>query len=278
LAVSVSKRDTIASVSRPSGRRSSGTVMLSGGTLIASGGTADVAAAAKGGNGTVDIQQASGENVTFQLGGPAASNSTLPAPTRARCRGSAAAATPAIHRSHQYCLNGNVHRSYSGNTTSGVLTVTSGGTVVAKIATVGSYATASFKLGADSGGHVQITDPSSSASNMAGSGTVTSSVSNGASFLDNASTFSGMVAGFGPHDHTGLPGIGFGAHTMLGHSEDGGDAGGTLLHTAGTHDAKLALLGHYMATSFVTAADWHGGTLVADGQQTQQPLLSHPHA
>jgi hypothetical protein len=107
---------------------------------------------------------------------------------------------------------------------------------------------------------------------------VTSGGLNGQSFIDNASTFSGTLAGLWAHDHTDLPGIGFGAHTMLGHSEDSGDAGGTLLHTAGTHGAKLALLGHYMATSFVTAADWHDGTLVADGQQTQQPLLSHPHA
>ena len=89
-----------------------------------------------------------------------------------------------------------------------------------------------------------------------------------------------MVAGFGPHDHTGLPGIGFGAHTTLGYSEDGGDAGGTLLHTAGTHGAKLALLGHYMATSFVTAADCHGGTLITEAAQTANQLvpLTTPHA
>ena len=45
----------------------------------------------------------------------------------------------------------------------------------------------------------------------------------------------------------------------------------------GTHIAKIALLGNYMATSFVTAADGHGGTLVTQAQQTgQQPLLTHP--
>jgi hypothetical protein len=46
-------------------------------------------------------------------------------------------------------FNGNVHRSYSGTTTGGVLTVTSGATVVAKINMVGNYTTSSFKLGAD---------------------------------------------------------------------------------------------------------------------------------
>ena len=51
----------------------SGTVRNSG-TLFAAGGTLDIAGVVSGGttvigNGTVDIQQASTENVTFQLGG-----------------------------------------------------------------------------------------------------------------------------------------------------------------------------------------------------------------
>jgi hypothetical protein len=244
----------------------------------------DIAAAIKGGsisidNGTVDIQQASADNVTFQLGGTGGLELDVASAYTGKVSGfgSGGNTSQYIDLTH-ITFNGNVHRSYGGTATGGVLTVTSGTKVVAKINMVGKYTTSSFKLGADSSGHVQITDPPSSASNTASSSTVTSSGSNGTSFVDKAWTFSGMVAGFGPHDHTSLPGIGFGAHTTLGHTEDGGDTGGTLLHTAGTHGAKLALLGHYMATSFVTAADWHGGTLVADAQQTQQPLLSHPHA
>jgi len=55
-------------------------------------------------------------------------------------------------------------------------------------------------------------------------------------------------------------------------------AGGILSIKDGTHIAKPALLGNYMATSFVTAADGHGGTLVTEAPQTaQQSLLSHPH-
>jgi hypothetical protein len=160
-----------------------------------------------------------------------------------------------------------------------VLTVTSGATVVAKIAMVGNYTTSSFKLGADSGGHVEITDPSSNASNTASSNTVTSGGSTRASFLDNASTFSGTLAGIWAHDHTELPGIGFGAHTMLGYSGNSGDVGGTLPDWDGTHGAKLALLGHYMATSFVTAADGHGGTLITEAAQTANQLvpLTTPH-
>jgi hypothetical protein len=47
----------------------------------------------------------------------------------------------------------------------------------------------------------------------------------------------------------------------------------------GRHAAAIALLGNYMAGSFVATADGHGGTLVTQAQQTeQQPLLTHPRA
>jgi hypothetical protein len=45
----------------------------------------------------------------------------------------------------------------------------------------------------------------------------------------------------------------------------------------GTHIAKLALLGNYMAASFVTAADGHGGTLITEASQTANQLLATPH-
>ena len=71
----------------------------------------------------------------------------------------------------------------------------------------------------------------------------------------------------------------FGAHTTLGYSEDSGDVGGTLSVTEGTHGAKLALLGNYMAASFVTAANGHGGPLIAEAAQTVNQLvpLTTPH-
>jgi hypothetical protein len=44
--------------------------------------------------------------------------------------------------------------------------------------------------------------------------------------------------------------------------------------------AAITLLGQYMASSFVTAADGHGGTLITEASHTasQQPLLTLPHA
>jgi hypothetical protein len=45
------------------------------------------------------------------------------------------------------------------------------------------------------------------------------------------------------------------------------------------HAASIALLGNYMAGSFVTAADGHGGMLVKQTPLSeQQPLLTHPRA
>ena len=261
----------------------SGTVRNSG-TLFASGGTLDIAGVVSGGttvigNGTVDMQQASSENVAFQLGGTGGLELDVASAYTGKVSGFGNGGNTSQYIDlTNIAFNGNVSRSYSGNTTSGVLTVTSGATVVAKITMVGNYTTSSFKLGADSSGHVQITDPPHSASNTASSSTVTSGGSNGTPFIDNASTFSGTLAGLWAHDHTGLPGIGFGAHTTLGYSGDSGDAGGTLPDRDGTHGAKLALLGNYMATSFVTAADGHGGTLFTEAVANGEPVNAVDHA
>ena len=40
--------------------------------------------------------------------------------------------------------------------------------------------------------------------------------------------------------------------------------GGTLSVTDGTHIAKIALLGNYLASTFVAQSDGHGGTIVFD--------------
>jgi hypothetical protein len=45
----------------------------------------------------------------------------------------------------------------------------------------------------------------------------------------------------------------------------------------GRHAAAIALLGNYMAGSFVAVTDGHGGTLITEGQNGQ-PLLTHPRA
>jgi Ca2+-binding RTX toxin-like protein len=56
------------------------------------------------------------------------------------------------------------------------------------------------------------------------------------------------------------------------------NVGDTSMLGDGAHAASLALLGQYMASSFVTAGDGHGATPIADPTSSQQPpLLTQPH-
>ena len=54
------------------------------------------------------------------------------------------------------------------------------------------------------------------------------------------------------------------------------NTGGAPAVSNGVIDQALALLGQYMASSFVTASDWHGGTLITDPPPDQQHHLSPP--
>ena len=97
--------------------------------------------------------------------------------------------------------------------------------------------------------------------------------------LDQPGTFTGAVAGLVAQDSIDLPGIGFGATTTLAFSENNTRTGGILTVTDGTHAAAIALLGTYMASTLITGADGHGGTLVTEALQPgQPPPLAHPHA
>jgi hypothetical protein len=65
-----------------------------------------------------------------------------------------------------------------------------------------------------------------------------------------------------PHSGIDLPNIAFGPQTTLAYSENATGADGTLTVSDGRHDASIALLGNYLAGSFLTTADGHGGTLI----------------
>ena len=83
------------------------------------------------------------------------------------------------------------------------------------------------------------------------SGEVSLQVRAGTLWLDKPPTFTGKVADFRAQDSIDLPGIPFGVHTTLGYSENSSDTGGILSVKDATHVAEIALLGIYMATSFV---------------------------
>jgi hypothetical protein len=94
--------------------------------------------------------------------------------------------------------------------------------------------------------------------------------------VNGGSVETGPTSAF-PRNGVDLPNIAFGAHTTLAYSEDDDGTGGTLTVTDGRHAASIALLGNYMAASFVAAADGHGGTLVANiGQSEEPPILANP--
>jgi hypothetical protein len=80
-----------------------------------------------------------------------------------------------------------------------------------------------------------------------------------------------------PRDGVDLPNIAFSAHTTLAYAENAAGTGGTLTVSDGRHAASIALLGTYMAASFVMTADGHGGTLVTEASQHgAAPLLARP--
>ncbi len=55
-------------------------------------------------------------------------------------------------------------------------------------------------------------------------------------------------------------------------------AGNTVTATDGSHAASAALLGQFMASSFVTTGDGHGAMPIVDPSSNQPPLLTQPHA
>jgi hypothetical protein len=105
---------------------------------------------------------------------------------------------------------------------------------------------------------------------------VTFTGTTGALWLDQPSTFTGKVSGFGTQNLIDLTGIAFNAQTTLGYSPNSNNTGGTLSLTDGVHSAKIALLGSYMASSFVTEGDNHGGTMVV-AEVNSSSLLANPH-
>jgi hypothetical protein len=122
------------------------------------------------------------------------------------------------------------------------------------------------------GASVDLNTPSAAAVTFAGgSGTLQ---------LDQSAAFSGTITGFGGQDQLDLTDIAFSANSTLGYSANSNNSGGGLTVSDGIHMANIALLGSYMASSFVTSSDGHGGTLISEAAQisSQATLLAQPHA
>ncbi len=272
----------------------SGTILVNGGTLnvdgTLSGGSTELSGA-----GIATIEDASSENIAFA--GKSTAELVLDQPTSYAGQISGFGTTQAIDLA-DINFGAGVSISYASNNrqnSSGVLTIKQGSTTV-HLTLEGSYTLANFKVASDGNGGTLITDPTvitQAAGNAPATignntvleidtpdkGSVTFAGTSGTLWLDQPSTFTGKVSGFGAQNAIDLPAIAFGAQTTLGYSQNSNGTGGTLTVTNGTQNANIALLGNYMASSFALESDSHGGTLiVAEAQQAaNQPLLSTPH-
>ena len=109
----------------------------------------------------------------------------------------------------------------------------------------------------------------------ASAGAVTFAGTTGTLQLDDLSGFSGTVAGLAGQDTLDLRDINFGS--VQNPTYSGNSSEGTLSITDGTHAANIVLLGNYLASSFVTSSDGHGGTNIVDpvlSSASQQNILT----
>ena len=252
---------------------SGGTAIVSGavtdfGTLIASGlgslleiesdGVVNGGAVVVG-NGIVDVLSGGTANVKFLSNGSGGLEIADTQANPAAFTGTVSGFGGMNHTNHKQFIDlvsvvsapNTISWSYASASGSGTLFVSSGGAVVAQINLIGNYTSANFSAKADGDGNVVIVDPA---------------VPNGGSAPSPAESF--------PRHGVDLPDIAFGAQTTLAYSENTAGNGGTLTVNDGRHAAAIALLGNYMAGSFATTADGHGGTLVTEASQAAQPLLA----
>jgi hypothetical protein len=95
--------------------------------------------------------------------------------------------------------------------------------------------------------------------------------------LDAASLFSGTVAGLALGNYIDLSSLAYQGNSSPTYSSTGANTG-TLAVTQGANTINVALLGSYLANSFVASSDGHGGTLVTDPPPPQVMLAQSQHA
>jgi tryptophan-rich protein/Big-like domain-containing protein len=196
---------------------------------------------------------------------------------------------------------GSVQDSYAN----GVLTIADGSGDTDKLDFNGSYTLANFDFASDDDGGTIVYDPpvlQSSSKNTPGVGacaapattrtgapleqiatdaqTVTFAGAKGTLLLDDLlgplpSNFAAKVFGFGGKSVIESPGVAVDAQATLGHPPNNISTSG-VQSLNDSYGPNVALLGHYIASSFATAGDNHGGSIIA-AMPSEQPLLTNPH-
>jgi len=167
--------------------------------------------------------------------------------------------------------DGTVSLSYSSTTSSsGVLTVSSGGSVVASIDMSGSFTTSSFHLGSGSGGTVEILggrdDHDQDSDKPEDSDPAKTAATDLKQWFDPNATFAGTVAG---GDHSAVLPVG----------DQQNSPAQTTTDATGTDLGNPVRLANYMASTFVGQGDGYGDQMIADSGESvaQQPFLTNPH-
>jgi hypothetical protein len=93
--------------------------------------------------------------------------------------------------------------------------------------------------------------------------------------LGASSQFTGTVAGLALGNYIDLSDLTYQGNNSPAYHSTGTNTG-TLAVTEGASTINVALLGNYLASSFVASSDGHGGTLVTDPPLTQQASLGLP--
>jgi hypothetical protein len=149
-------------------------------------------------------------------------------------------------------VQGKMSASYKGTSKGGTLTI-SNGTNKVLLNLLGNYIGASWILSQDGGTGTLVKDPPVS-------GSLTPSANSGAAGGIN------------------FPSISSDVETTLAYWMNSANTGGTLTGSEGLHAQSVALLAQYMASSFVTASNGHGATLITEPPANEQPsFLTHPH-
>ena len=271
-----------------------GSILVNGGALIVdgalSGGVTEIA-----GSGIATIKGATSENIGFV----AKSNAelVLADPTGYSGEISGFGTSQSIDLTDINFAAGVTMSYVSSNrhNTSGVLTIKQGSTAV-HLTFEGAHTLANFHVQSDGNGGTLLTDPTVKTQapgnapatigrnrvleiDTPDKGSVTFKGKSGTLWLEQPSTFTGEISRFGTDDAIDLTGVAFREHTTLGYLQNSNGTGGTLTVTNGAHSVSIALMGHYMASSFASGSDSHGGTLVvAEAHQTaSQALLIAAH-
>ncbi|MBS0558591.1 MAG: hypothetical protein JSR21_00905 [Proteobacteria bacterium] len=143
----------------------------------------------------------------------------------------------------------------------GILRVGNGG--VANAAIVGSGGMAFIHAGGAITGGLTLDGGEAIIAGSASAGqTVAFGGADGLLELENLPEFAATIGGFGAGDAIDLAGFGYAPGETRSFAPNGGNTGGTLTVTNGTHQAQLTLAGSYQTSDFTLSSDHAGGTLI----------------